>query len=155
MKRYTLKQFDSQFPDDAACLEYIKVARWPSGIFCEKCQRVTKHHRITTKKVYSCDYCGTQVSPMADTIFHKSATPLRSWFHAMFLMASTRTGISAKQLERELGVTYKTAWRMFTQIRKLMAEDIDQLSGRVEVDETRVHHAAKVYVSGSAHTNTH
>jgi hypothetical protein len=75
---------------------------------------------------------------MKGTIFEKSTTSLQLWFYAMFLMASTRCGISAKQLERELGVTYKTAWRMFNKIRnELMSdEDDDQLSGDVEVDET-------------------
>lgn len=143
MKRCTTKDFEEQFPDDEACLEFIKNARWPKGIFCEKCQRVTRHHKITDRKVYSCDFCGTQVSPTAGTIFHKSPTPLKSWLYAIFLMASTRCGISAKQLERELGVTYKTAWRMFSQIRKLMAEDINPLTGLVEIDDT--------YVGGKSH----
>jgi len=143
MKKYTTKDFEKQFPDDNACLEFIKNARWPKGIFCEKCQRVTKHHRITDRKVYSCDFCGTQVSPTAGTIFHKSPTPLKSWFYAIFLMASTRCGISAKQLERELGVTYKTAWRMFSQIRSLMAEDINPLNGFIDIDDT--------YIGGKSH----
>ena len=143
MKRYTTKDFEKQFPDDDACLGFIKNARWPNGIFCDNCKRVTKHHKITDRKVYSCDFCGTQVSPTAGTIFHKSPTPLKSWFYAIFIMASTRCGISAKQLERELGVTYKTAWRMFSQIRKLMAEDINPLTGLVEIDDT--------YIGGKAH----
>ena len=138
MRKYTIKQFDAQFPDEDACLEFLKNARWPQGIPCSKCERVAKHFRIAGRKVYSCEFCGSQVSPTADTIFHKSSTSLRSWFHAMFLMASTRTGISAKQLEREIGVTYKTAWRMFTQIRKLMAQDDMVLFGEVEVDETYI-----------------
>ena len=138
MKKYTIRDLNKQFPDDSACLDFILKARWPNGVYCEQCKQVRKHHRIAARKVYSCDFCGTHVSPTADTIFHKSATPLKSWFYAMFLMASTRTGISAKQLERELGVTYKTAWRMFKEIRKLMEEDIDPLSGPVEVDETYV-----------------
>ena len=138
MKKYTIKQFDAQFPNEDACLEFIKNARWPHGITCSKCERVTKHFRINGRKVYSCEFCATHVSPTADTIFHKSSTSLRSWFHAMFLMASTRTGISAKQLEREIGVTYKTAWRMFKQIRTLMAQDDIVLFGEVEVDETYI-----------------
>ena len=139
MEKYTLKQFNQDFPDDDACLEYIKAARWPDGIHCAKCDALTSHHRIEGRKVYSCSGCGSHVSPTADTIFHKSSTSLRTWFYAMFLMASTRTGISAKQLERETGVTYKTAWRMFTQIRKLMAQENGlQLFGEVEVDETYV-----------------
>ena len=139
MKKYTLKEFNREFPDETACLEYIRTARWPDGIHCAKCDTITSHHRIEGRKVYSCSHCGSHVSPTAGTIFHKSSTSLRTWFYAMFLMASTRTGISAKQLERETGVTYKTAWRMFTQIRKLMAqEDGLQLFGDVEVDETYV-----------------
>lgn len=67
---------------------------------------------------------------MAGTIFEGSATSLRLWFHAFFLMASTRSGISAKQLERELGVTYKTAWRMFHKIRELLADDDGPLQGK-------------------------
>jgi len=138
MKTYAIKDFNKQFPNEDACLEYLKQSRWPEGIYCEKCQKVTTHYRIPSRKVYSCEFCGSHISPTAGTIFHKSATPLRSWFHAIFIMASTKTGISAKQLERELGVTYKTAWRMFGQVRKLMAEDVNPLSGHVEVDETYI-----------------
>ena len=138
MKKYTIRDFDRQFPNDDACLDFIKNARWPNGVFCGQCQRITKHHRIANRKVYSCDFCATHISPTAGTIFHKSATSLKSWFYAIFVMASTRTGISAKQLEREIGVTYKTAWRMFKEIRKLMDEDIEPLSGEVEVDETYI-----------------
>ena len=138
MEKYTIKSFDKQFPNDDACLDFLKNARWPDGITCAKCDRTTKHFRISGRKVYGCEFCGSHVSPTADTIFHKSSTSLRSWFHAMFLMASTRTGISAKQLEREIGVTYKTAWRMFTQIRKLMAQGDIVLVGEVEVDETYI-----------------
>lgn len=138
MKTYTIKDFEKQFPSDDTCLDFLKNSRWPKGIFCEKCQKVTTHYRITNRKVYSCEFCGSHISPTAGTIFHKSATPLRYWFHAIFLMASTKTGISAKQLQRELGVTYKTAWRMFKEIRKLMAEDVNPLTGQVEVDETYI-----------------
>ena len=139
MEKYTIKHFEQQFPDEDSCLEFIKQARWPDGVYCTKCDKVTGHYRIKGRKVYSCEFCGFHVSPTANTIFHKSSTSLKTWFHAMFLMASTRTGISAKQLERETGVTYKTAWRMFTQIRKLMAqEDGISLFGEVEVDETYV-----------------
>lgn len=136
MNTYTIKDFEKQFPNDDACLEFLKQARYPKGIYCPKCRKRTTHYRIPSRKVYSCEFCGSHVSPTADTIFHKSDTPLRSWFHAIFLMASTKTGISAKQLQRELGVTYKTAWRMFTQIRKLMFENVNPLTGEVEVDET-------------------
>ncbi len=138
MKAYTIHDFTKQFPTDGSCLEFLKDARWPNGIHCNACKRVTKHHRIKTRTCYSCDACGTQVYPLAGSIFHKSSTPLRSWLHAIFLIASTRCGISAKQLQRELGVTYKTAWRMFKQIRSLMDGDLGQLSGQVEADETYI-----------------
>ncbi len=138
MRKYTAKDFDQEFPNDDACLEWIKKHRWPDGIHCETCQKVTKHHRIKNRNCYSCDNCGTQVYPTAGTIFNKSVTPLRVWFEAIYRMASTRCGISAKQIQREMGVTYKTAWRMFHQIRNLLGEDISNLDGEVEVDETYI-----------------
>jgi len=136
--KYTLKQFNEKYLNDDACLERIFKGRYPNGVLCPKCQRVTKHYKRTGLKVYACEFCGHSVSPTANTIFHKSDTPLRSWFYAMFLMSTTKTGISAKQLERELGVTYKTAWRIFKEIRKLMAENVSPLIGLVEVDETYI-----------------
>ncbi len=138
--RYTIMDFNRQFPDDAACLEHLKEQRFPGGIvFCEKCQQEHKHYRIQGRPVYSCDHCGTQISPMAGTIFEHSSTSLRLWYYAMYLMASTRCVISAKQIQRETGVTYKTAWRMFRQIRSLLSESDMQLEGSaVEMDETYV-----------------
>ena len=104
---------------------------------CSKCGVDRKFHRIV-KRPCSLDYCGTQISPMAGTIFQDSRTSLRTWFYAMYLMSSTRCGISAKQIQRETGVTYKTAWRMFKQIRTLMSEDIRLEGSAVEIDETYV-----------------
>lgn len=138
MQKFTVRQFNERFPDDDACLAHIVSLVYPDGITCRVCGRVTGHHKLANRKAYSCQECGTHVYPLAGTIFEKSSTPLKSWFYAMFLMASTRTGISAKQLERELGVTYKTAWRMFAQIRKLMAEDGNLFNGQVEADETYI-----------------
>jgi len=136
--RYTIQDFKRQFPDDEACLEHLKEQRFPGGItYCEKCQQDRKHYKITGRPVYSCDHCGTQISPMAGTIFEHSSTSLVLWYYAMYLMASTRCGISAKQIQRETGVTYKTAWRMFRQIRSLLSETDMQLEGSaVEMDET-------------------
>lgn len=136
--RYTLRDFERQFPDDAACLEWLKTYLWPDGIPCKICQRVTKHHRIVSRRSYSCDRCGHHVHPTAGTIYHKSPTPLRLWFYAIYLMASTRCGISAKQLQRQLGVTYKCAWRMAREIRRMLAEPLKPLSGEVEIDETYI-----------------
>ena len=143
MKTYTIKDFNEQFPNDNACLDWLREHRYSKMIPCPVCKTDRLFHRVATRKVYECDHCGYQLSPTAGTILHKSPTSLRSWFYAAFLLSVTRTGISAKQLERELGVTYKTAWRMFTQIRKLMGESVNPLSGKVEVDET--------YIGGRTH----
>jgi transposase-like protein len=137
MQRYPLKAFQAQFPDDAACLEWLKDYFYPNGILCKNCKRVTKHHRVASRPSYCCDHCGNHVHPTADTIFHKSPPPLTTWFYAMYLMSATRCGISAKQIERETGVTYKTAWRMFKQVRSMLGEN-DPIGGKgrsVEADE--------------------
>ncbi len=138
MVKYTTKDFDQEFPNDDACLEWIMKYRYPNGVHCPKCNKVTKYYRVAKRTCFECDICGNQIYPLVGTIFEKSTTPLHTWFHAMWLLANTRCGISAKQLQRETGVTYKTAWRMFKQIRTLMSEDITGLDGVVEVDETYI-----------------
>jgi transposase-like protein len=135
--RYTINHFNADFPNDDACLEYIKEQRFPNGVtLCEKCKTERKHHRVSGRTAYACDYCGNHIYPLAGTIFEKSTTSLRLWFYAMYLMGSTRCGISAKQIQRETGVTYKTAWRMFKQIRTLLSEDVKLEGSSVEMDET-------------------
>ncbi|HZQ92199.1 MAG TPA: IS1595 family transposase [Terriglobales bacterium] len=134
-----MEQFHAEFPNDDACLEHVKEQRWPGGVtYCAKCEQERKHHRVRGRTAYACDHCGNHIYPLAGTIFEKSTTSLRLWFYAMYLMGSTRCGISAKQIQRELGVTYKTAWRMFKQIRTLLAEDVSLEGSSVEVDETYV-----------------
>jgi len=134
--RYTRNQFDADFPSDDVCLETIKEQRWPGGIaHCETCEKDRKHYRVTGRTAYACDRCGHHIYPLAGTIFEKSTTPLRIWFQAMYLMGSTRCGISAKQIQRETGVTYKTAWRMFKQIRLLLSEDVHLEGSSIEMDE--------------------
>src|SRR5439155_24546692 len=135
--RYTRNQFDKDFQNDDVCLEQVKKQRWPSGmIYCETCEKERKHYRVSGRTAYACDRCGNHVYPLDGTIFEKSTTPLRIWFQAMYLMGSTRCGISAKQIQRETGVTYKTAWRMFHQIRTLLAENIQLEGSSIEMDET-------------------
>ena len=136
MNKYTIKDFERDFPNDDACLEWLRNNRWSDGIHCVKCQRITKHYKVSGRSAYACEFCGNHVYPMVGTILEHSATPLRLWFHAMFLMGSTRCGISAMQLQRELGVTYKTAWRMFKQVRSMLNEDVMSLLSEVEVDES-------------------
>jgi transposase len=139
---WSLMEFLEAYPDDATCLDFLWRKRFaPDGnhAACPKCERERKFHRVKSRPSYSCDTCGWHLHPLKGTIFEKSSTSLKLWFYAMYLMTSTRCGLSAKQLERELGVTYKTAWRMFNKIRNvLMAEDDGQLFGTVEVDETSV-----------------
>ena len=103
--RYTFYQFDRDFPDDDGCLEFLMTYLYPDGVFCPKCQRVTKHYRDKGRPSFACEFCGRHEHPMKGTIFEDSATSLRLWFHAIFLMSQTRCRISAKQIERELGVT--------------------------------------------------
>lgn len=134
----TLGSFLKKYKDDEACLKHIKEIKYHDGIFCEKCQKITNFTKIKNRPVYQCS-CGYQVSPLTETIFEKTTTSLQYWFYAIFIMSVTRSGISAKQLQRELGVTYKTAWRMFKQIRILMTNannDGGLLDGTVEIDET-------------------
>jgi transposase-like protein len=136
--RYTVLQFHAEFPNDDSCLEYLKEQRFPGGVtHCVKCGVERKHYRVSGRTAYACDHCGHHIYPLAGTIFEKTSTSLKTWFYAMYLMGSTRCGISAKQIQRETGVTYKTAWRMFKQVRSLLSEGDLQLGGpTVEVDET-------------------
>ena len=139
---HSFMEFTREFPDDAACLDYLWRQRYSadgSTAFCERCNKPRTHKRYEGRPSYDCTACGLHIHPTAGTIFHKSSTSLHLWFFAMYVMASTRCGISAKQLERELGVTYKTAWRMFNLIRnEVMADDDGRLSGDVEADETLI-----------------
>jgi transposase-like protein len=136
-------EFVKEFPDDAACLNYLWKARYSADgrhADCPECGERRTFKRYETaqqRQSWSCTHCGHHLHPTAGTIFHKSSTALHLWFYAIYLITSTRCGISAKQLERELGVGYKTAWRMFNLIRNsLMAETPAPLSGKVEMDET-------------------
>jgi transposase-like protein len=140
---YSLIEFMRDYPDDAACLDRLWRERYaPDGhtADCARCQKPRRFHRTKTRASYTCDSCGLHVHPMKGTIFEKSTTSLHRWFYAMYLMASTRCGISARQLERELGVTYKTAHRVMKKIRtELMTDEGDEpLSGDVEIDEASV-----------------
>jgi len=139
---YSLMEFMAEFPNDTACLDRLWRDRFaPDGhtAHCKRCDKPRRHHRTKTRASYTCDSCGLHVHPMKGTIFEKSTTSLHLWFYGIYLIASTRCGISAKQLERELGVGYKTAHRMMKKIRTELMNDLDdedQLSGDVEVDET-------------------
>jgi transposase-like protein len=117
-----LNDLNPEFPKDEACLEYIKELRWPNGVAnCQKCGIGRKHHRVTGRTAYACDHCGNHAYPLMGTVFAKSTTSLKTWFYVIALMASTNAGISARTIQRETGVTYKTAWRLCRQVRLLLA----------------------------------
>ncbi|HET7639070.1 MAG TPA: IS1595 family transposase, partial [Ktedonobacteraceae bacterium] len=135
--RYTFSQFREEYPDDDACLLAVLNDRF--GSTCPKCGVIdTKFYRIKGRKAFSCGQCHGHVYPLANTIFHKSDTSLWNWFYAIYQFSVAKNGVSAKEIERSLGVTYKTAWRMCKQIRLLMAQENGMLSGDVEVDETYI-----------------
>ncbi|MEY4723011.1 MAG: hypothetical protein RLZZ324_524 [Candidatus Parcubacteria bacterium] len=135
--KYTVQQFNKAFPDNGACLSYLFTSRYGKAK-CPSCDRVGAYHRQADTSHYVCNCGGHQISPKAGTIFEKSDTDLYKWFFAMYLMATSKNGVSAKELERQLGVTYKTAWRMAFQIRKLMEQSGGMFGGTVEADETYI-----------------
>lgn len=142
-KPITTAQFFRMFPDDETCLQHLFEVRFGQGFECPKCERESKWFRIKAERAYSCQWCGHHLHPTVGTPFEKTRTPLQLWFYAIHLFTTTRHGVSAKELQRQLGVTYKTAWRMAKLIREHMA-DVDgerSLGGEgkhVEVDETLV-----------------
>ena len=142
---YTISQFKKDFPDNNACLDEIFKRRFSALKVCPNCKRETNFHKVRGRKCYACQFCSYQLHPLAGTIFHKSTTPLWLWFYAIFLFSTSKNGVSAKELQRCLGCTYKTAWRIANKIRGLMKEDNSILSGTVEIDE--------MYVGGNPKRN--
>ncbi len=136
----TVQEFFKRFPDDDACLDHLMKLRFGDKLDCPKCGKHGRFHRLRKLPAYECQWCGHHIHPMVGTPFERSHTSLQKWFYAMFLFTTSRHGVPAKELQRQLGVTYKTAWRMGHQIRKYMAQvDGDApLDGHVEVDETYV-----------------
>jgi transposase-like protein len=136
----TITEFMDKFPDDDACLEYLMDLRHGSHIDCPKCGKHGKFHRIKRHPAYECAWCGYEIYPMVGTIFHRSHVPLQKWFYALYLFTTSRHGVPAKELQRQLGVSYPTALRMTKQIRKFMGmvDGNPPQHGTIEVDETYV-----------------
>jgi transposase-like protein len=137
----TLRQFQDRFPTEEFCLDRLMRTRFGIEHECEGCTRMSRFYRVAKRRSYACNWCGHQVFPTAGTPFERTRTSLRDWFYVMFLFCSTRNGLAAKRIERELGVTYKTAWRMCHQIRTYMAslDSDDPMGGPgsfAEIDET-------------------
>jgi transposase len=118
-KSLTFKQFLEMFPDDDACLAHLFETRYGKEPVCPKCGQIGTFHKLRKLPAYTCN-CGHHIHPMAGTPFWRSRTPLRTWFYVMFLFCATRNGLSAKEIQRQTGVTYKTAWRIGHEIRKYM-----------------------------------
>lgn len=127
--KYSIKNLKEDFPDDTACLDFMFDATHNRTCKCGGTYRLLKGY-----KKYQCSKCRYRISPAAGTIFHKSDTPLTSWFHAIWIFSNAKSGISAKEMERHLGVTYKCAWRVLSQIRKALKQDDKPLRGTVEMD---------------------
>ena len=131
-------EFQQRFATDDACRDHLFKIRWPEGPTCTKCGG-RNFYRISTRNIYECR-CGQQVSLTAGTIMHGSHTPLRKWFWAIYLAARDKGGVSASQLQKELEVSYPTAWLILHKIRHGMSDRDGQylLCGIVETDETYV-----------------
>lgn len=116
----TIREFQKRFPDEDSCLTHLMRSRYGERLTCAKCLKQATYYRVAGRRCFECEHCGYQVYPTAGTPFEKTRTSLRDWFYVMFLFCTTRNGVAAKEVQRQLGVTYKTAWRMCNLIRKYM-----------------------------------
>jgi len=119
-KAPNIQTFFKRFPTDDACLDHLLQVRYGAAGNCPKCGKHTNWSRIRKEPAYQCQWCGHHVHPMKGTPFERTRTPLQKWFFVMFLFTTTRNGVSAKEIQRQVGCTYKTAWRMGHEIRKYM-----------------------------------
>jgi hypothetical protein len=136
-----IQAFNKRFPDEDTCLNHLMRVRFGERLTCFKCQKQATYYRVKSRRSFECEHCGYQVYPTAGTPFESTRTPLRDWFYVMFLFCASRNGVAAKEVQRQLGVTYKTAWRMCNLIRKYMGYvDGDYPLGgpgkTVEIDES-------------------
>jgi transposase-like protein len=132
-----------QFGSEKKCREYLEALRWPDAIMCPRCASI-KISTIKERNQFDCDACRYQFSVTAGTIFNDSHLPLWKWFLCVYLLCESKKGMSANQIKRTLGISYKTAWYLCHRIRAAMKEvNPEPLSGIVEMDET--------YVGGKLH----
>jgi transposase-like protein len=133
-----LMKLVERFHDETACREYLEGLRWPDGVRCPRCESGSIS-RLQDRGLFDCNSCHYQFSVRVGTLFHDSHLPLWKWFVATYLMMEGKKGISANQMKRTLGVSYKTAWYLCHRIRAAMGSgEQAPLSGTVEVDETFV-----------------
>ena len=135
----TLVEFMERFPDEGACMEFLRKTRWPKGFVCPRCKG-RESVTITTRRLEQCKACRHQTSLTAGTVLQGTRKPLRLWFLAMFFLGRHKTGISALQLQKDLGLgSYKTAWTWLHKLRSALGERAEfRLTGLVEADETYV-----------------
>jgi len=135
----TMLDFMQQFPDDGACRAYLEKMRWPNGFVCSRCQGTNASY-VASRRLRQCAACRYQVSVTAGTVFHATQTSLQKWFLAIFFLSRHKQGISALQLQRDLGLGgYQTAWTMLHKLRSALGRRTGQLlQGVVEADEAFV-----------------
>lgn len=133
-------QFETRFPDDAACAEHLARRRWPDGFVCPACGGAKGWALQGKRFTWECAACGKQTSVTAGTVMHRSHLPLKAWFLAAHIVTSHSNGISALQLQAQLGLgSYKTAWLLLHKLRRAMVDpDRSLLDDLVEVDETGI-----------------
>jgi len=137
-KELDLCELIEAFGNDEKCRAYLERLRWPKGVQCPECGS-SKVYRILKRSQFVCDACTHQFSVTAQTIFHDTHLPLWKWFLATYLLCESRKGMSANQMKRQLGISYKTAWYLCHRIRAAMLEIApEKLGGTVEIDETYV-----------------
>jgi len=113
-----IREFQKQFPDEDTCLKHLMRVRFGERLICFKCLKEATYYRVKKRRSFECEHCGFQVYPTAGTPFESTRTPLQDWFYVMCLFCASRNGVAAKEVQRQLGVTYKTAWRMCNLIRR-------------------------------------
>lgn len=135
----SILEFQARFGDEPSCLEYLFACRWPEGFVCPRCQG-RKGWPLSTRILWECGDCHRQTSLTAGTVLHKTHLPLQYWFWAAYLMTTSTPGISAVQLQRQLGLSrYESAWTMLHKLRRAMVDpERTMLTGEVEVDECEV-----------------
>ena len=135
----SLSEFQKAFSDEASCVAFLFKRRWPDGFICPGCSERRAAVLKSRPRLYECLDCGRQTSITAGTAMHRSKLPLTAWFWAAHLMATHSNGMSARQLEDQLGVTYKTAWLLTQKLRRSMVDpDREPLEGVVEVDQAEI-----------------
>jgi transposase-like protein len=130
-------QFQKMFSTELKCWKYLVKKRWPHGFICPRCGRQRAYY-LAHRNLFQCQGCHYQTSVTANTIFHKTRTPLKKWFWAIYLVATHKNGIAARHIHRQLNIRFKTAWTMVHKIRQAMKKGNEQylLKGLIEMDDS-------------------